>query len=144
MTRVWVVYNFLSFSFLFESGLHQFSFSFPPSVWVSHTHTHTHTHTHARTRMHTHHNSCSCFRPLYVSPWVMNEVTASPTARSTDDLQCCKRPGTAVQAQGKFEMEPPAVLCPETLPDTGKKKKSMLASVWHWCWSFYAWLDQKN
>lgn len=51
----------------------------------------------------THHISCSDF--LCVSPSVMNEVFASLTARSTDDLQCCKRLGTAVQAQGMFDMD---------------------------------------
>lgn len=45
-------------------------------------------------------DSCSCFGRL------IYEVFASPTARSTDDLQCCKRLGTAVQAQGRVENGP--------------------------------------
>lgn len=51
----------------------------------------------------------------------MNEVFASPTARSTDDLQCCKRLGTAVQAQGMFEMDPWALQRSVCLPETLKR-----------------------
>lgn len=45
-------------------------------------------------------DSCSYFGRLIYESFV------SPTARSTDDLQCRKRLGTAVQAQGRVENGP--------------------------------------